>query len=121
MGLKHFGGSGETRAYSPQPNNREYMFKQGLETTHNLSFSSANDFGSIRVGFSHKEGEAIVENTNSKSTSFSLGSHVKISKVLSADINAGYNQNFRLNTPEIGTNNSGLNLIFMECLENIEV
>ncbi|GAA3564044.1 SusC/RagA family TonB-linked outer membrane protein [Snuella lapsa] len=97
---------GETRSYSPQPNNREYMFKQGLETTHNLSFSSASDFGSIRVGYVHKEGDAIVENTNYKSNSFSLGSHVNISEVLSADINAAYNQNFRLNTPEIGNNNS---------------
>jgi len=97
---------GETRAYSPRPNNRDYMFSNGTETAHNLSFSSSNDFGSIRVGFSHKESDAVVENTNSKSTNFSLGSHVNISKVLSADINAGFNQNFRLNTPEIGTNNS---------------
>ncbi|QTE22198.1 SusC/RagA family TonB-linked outer membrane protein [Polaribacter cellanae] len=97
---------GKTRTYSPQPNNRKYMFKQGIEKTHSLSFSSANDLGSIRVGFTHREADAIIENTNSKSTSFSLGSHVNISKVLSADINAGYNQNFRLNTPEIGNNNS---------------
>ncbi len=97
---------GETRGYSPQPNNREYMFKQGTETAHNLSFASASDLGSIRVGFSHKEGDAIVENTNSKSTNLSLGAHVNISKALSADINAGYNQSSRLNTPEIGNNNS---------------
>jgi len=97
---------GVTRPYSPNPNNREYMFKTGSEKNHNLSFSSAGDLGSIRVGISYKEGDAIVENTNSTSTNFSLGSHIKISKVFSADINAGYNQNFRLNTPEIGTNNS---------------
>ena len=98
--------NGETRNYSPQPNNREYMFKQGSETTHNLSFASASDLGTIRVGLAHKEGDAIVNNTTSKSTNLSLGSHINISKVLSADINAGYNQNFRLNTPEIGNNNS---------------
>jgi iron complex outermembrane receptor protein len=97
---------GEVRSYSPQPNNREYMFKNGTEQVHNFSFSSANDNGSIRVGISHKRGTAVVENTNSKSTNFSLGSHVNISKILSADINAGYNQNYRLNTPEIGNNNS---------------
>ncbi|WP_136465328.1 SusC/RagA family TonB-linked outer membrane protein [Flagellimonas onchidii] len=97
---------GETRPYSPQPNNREYMFRQGMQTSHNLSFSSASDLGSIRVGLFHQDSKAIVENTNSKSTNFSLGSHVNISKVLSADINAAYNQNFRLNTPEIGNNNS---------------
>lgn len=97
---------GKTRPYNPQPENREYMFKQGTEKNHNLSFSSTGDLGSIRVGISYKEGDAIVENTNSKSTNFSLGSHINISKVFNADINAGYNQNFRLNTPEIGNNNS---------------
>ena len=97
---------GKTRPYSPQPDNRKYMFKRGGEQSHNLSFSAANDFGTVRIGLNHKKGDAIVENTNSESTSFSLGSHVKISNILSADINAGYNQNFRLNTPEIGTNNS---------------
>lgn len=97
---------GETRPYSPEPNNREYMFRQGMETAHNLSFSSANDLGSFRIGLLHKEGKAIVENTNSKSTNFSIGSRVNISKMLNVDINAAYNQSFRLNTPEIGNNNS---------------
>ncbi len=97
---------GEMRSYSPQPDNREYMFKNGAEQVHNFSFSSANDKGSIRVGILHKFSDAVVENTNSKSTNFSLGSHVKISEFLSADINAAYNQSFRLNTPEIGNNNS---------------
>jgi iron complex outermembrane receptor protein len=97
---------GKVRPYSPQPDNRKYMFKQGIEKAYNLSFSSANDLGSVRVGFLHKESDAIVENTTSKSTNFSLGSHVNISKVFNADINAAYNQSYRLNTPEIGTNNS---------------
>jgi len=97
---------GETRAYAPQPNNRDYMYKQGVETIHNVSFATANDFGSIRIGVNRKDGDAVVNNTNYNSTSFSLGSHVNISKMLSADINASYNQNFRLNAPEIGNNNS---------------
>ena len=105
-GVQALWWDGETRPYSPQPNNRKYMFKQGAETTHILSFSSANDLGSIRVGISHKKGDAVVENTTYKSTNFSLGSRINISEVLSATINASYNQNFRFNTPEIGNNNS---------------
>ncbi|MEX0275230.1 MAG: SusC/RagA family TonB-linked outer membrane protein, partial [Flavobacteriaceae bacterium] len=97
---------GETRPYSPQPNNREYMFRQGIQTAHDLSFSNASDLGSIRMGFSHRESKAVVENVNSKSTNLSLGSRINISKALSADVNAAYNQNYRLNTPEIGNNNS---------------
>ena len=97
---------GEMRSYSPQPDNREYMYKSGKQTTHNLSFASASDMGSIRIGFNTTKGDAVVENTDNQSTSFSLGSHVNISKIFSADINANYNQNSRLNTPEIGNNNS---------------
>jgi len=105
-GQKIIRWDGENSTYSPQPDNREYMFKQGTKKTHNVSFSSASEFGSIRVGINHKKSDAIVENTDSESTSFSLGSHVNISKMFTADINAAYNQNFRLNTPEIGNNNS---------------
>lgn len=97
---------GETRPYSPQPNNRDYMFKTGTEYIHNFSFSSASELGSVRLGVSRKEGDAVVENTDYESTAFTLGSHVNISKVFSADINATYNQNKRLNSPEIGNNNS---------------
>jgi iron complex outermembrane receptor protein len=97
---------GELRPYSPQPDNRKYMFQQGTESKHNLSFSSANDFGSIRVSASITNGDSPVPNVNHKNNNFSLGSNVKISKMLSAEISASYNMSSRLNSPEIGTNNS---------------
>ncbi len=97
---------GELRPYSPQPHNREYMFQQGRETRHNLAFSSASDFGSIRVSASFGDNKLPVPNVNSNNTNFSLGSNLKISKMLSAEISASYNQTNRLNSPEIGTNNS---------------
>ncbi|MEQ6120899.1 SusC/RagA family TonB-linked outer membrane protein [Reichenbachiella sp. MALMAid0571] len=97
---------GQIRPYSPHPDNRKYMYKTGMENTHNVSFSSASDLGSIRLGISTKKGDAVVENTDYKSTSASLGSHINISKIFSADVTANYNQNSRLNAPEIGNNNS---------------
>jgi len=97
---------GELRPYSPQPDNREYMFQQGTDSRHNLSFSSANDFGSIRLSASFAKANQPVPNAGSKNTNFSLGSNVKISKMLSAELSASYNQSYRLNAPEIGTNNS---------------
>jgi len=97
---------GQTRPYSPQPDNREYMFRTATETTQNLSFSTSSDFGSVRLGVNRRKGDAIIENTDYESTSFSLGSHVNISKILSADINAAYNMNNRKNSPQIGNNNS---------------
>lgn len=97
---------GELRPYSPQPDNRKYLFQQGSESRHNLSFSAANDFGSIRMSASFINGSQPVPNVNNKNTNFYLGSNVKISKILSAEISAAYNQTERLNSPEIGTNNS---------------
>ncbi len=82
------------------------MFKTGTEQVHNISFATAGDHGSIRMGVARKEGDAIVENTDYESTAYTLGSRVEISKVFSADVNATYSINNRLNTPEIGNNNS---------------
>lgn len=97
---------GVTRPYSPQPDNRKYMFQQGNTTNHNLAFSSASDLGSFRLSASFGKGDQPVPNVSNKNSNFSLGSNVKISKILSAELSASYNQNFRLNSPEIGTNNS---------------
>lgn len=97
---------GVMRPYDPQPDNRKAYYKTGNETTHNLSFATSNDFGSIRVSATRTDGDAIVPNTNNNNTNFALGSNVTISKAITAEINVAYNQNFRLNTPEIGTNNS---------------
>lgn len=97
---------GELRPYSPQPNNRKAYYRQGNETTHNVSFSSGGEFGTVRLSASRTDGTAVVPNTNNHNTNFALGSNLKISKVISAEVNVAYNQSFRLNTPEIGTNNS---------------
>lgn len=97
---------GEMRPYSPQPDNRKYYYKQGNETRHNIAFSSGNDFGTIRMAISRINGDAVVPNTNHHSTNISLGSNLQISKALSAEVSIGYNQAYRYNTPEIGTNNS---------------
>jgi iron complex outermembrane receptor protein len=97
---------GKLRPYSPQPDNRAYMFQTGNSQQHNLSFSSASDFGSIRLSGSFADADQPVPNVSNKNTNFNLGSNVKISKMLTAEISASYNQNKRLNSPEIGTNNS---------------
>lgn len=97
---------GELRPYNPQPDNREYMFRQGTEQTHNLSFSNASEFGSIRLSGTYTKATSPIENTNYNNKNFSLGSRLKISKALSAELSAAYNQNYRLNAPQVGNNNS---------------
>ncbi|HRP57634.1 SusC/RagA family TonB-linked outer membrane protein [Agriterribacter sp.] len=97
---------GEMRPYSPQPDNRESYYRNGNETTHNVTFSGGGDFGTVRLSASRTDATAVVPNINNHNTNFALGSNLKISKAISAEINVAYNQNFRHNTPEIGTNNS---------------
>jgi iron complex outermembrane receptor protein len=97
---------GELRPYSPQPDNRESYYRTGNETTHNISFSGGGDFGTVRLAASRTDATAVVPNINNNNTNFALGSNLKISKAITAEINVAYNQNFRHNTPEIGTNNS---------------
>lgn len=97
---------GQMRPYSPQPDNRQSYYRQGNERTHSVSFSSGNDFGTVRLSLSRTDANAVIPNTNNHNTNLALGSHLKISKAVSADINIGYNQAYRLNTPSIGDNNS---------------
>lgn len=97
---------GEMRPYSPQPDNRESYYRQGNETTHNVSFSGGGDYGTVRLSASRTDATAVVPNTFNNNTNFALGSNLKISKAISAEVNVAYNQSYRHNTPEIGTNNS---------------
>jgi iron complex outermembrane receptor protein len=97
---------GTIRPYDPQPDNRSYMFQQGTQATHNLSFASSSDVGSMRISASLSNTTQPVPNVNSNNLNFGLGSNLKISNIFSAELSAAYNQTNRLNSPEIGTNNS---------------
>jgi iron complex outermembrane recepter protein len=97
---------GELRPYSPQPDNRKFYYKTGMDKTHNISFSGGGEFGTVRMSISRTDADAVVPNTNNHNTNFSLGSNLKISKAITAEISAGYNESYRLNSPEIGNNNS---------------
>lgn len=97
---------GELRPYSPEPDNRKAYYRQGNETTHNISFSTGGDFGTVRMSATRTDGIAVAPNIFNNATNFALGSNLKISKILTSEINVAYNQSYRHNTPEIGTNNS---------------
>ncbi|SMO31786.1 iron complex outermembrane recepter protein [Solitalea koreensis] len=97
---------GSMRSYSPQADNRSSYYNTGSEQIHNVAFSTANDFGTLRLSASTTKGDAVIDNVNNKKSFFSLGSTVKISKMLSAEVSASYNQANRLNTADVGSNNS---------------
>ncbi|MEJ0103586.1 MAG: SusC/RagA family TonB-linked outer membrane protein [Bacteroidota bacterium] len=93
---------GVQRPYSAQPNNWKAFFPDGYVSQHNVSVSGGSDFGSIRLSYTREDNKANVLNSNYNSNVFNLGSSIKISSKLTADITASYVNYQRLNTPPIG-------------------
>lgn len=96
---------GVMRPHSPQPDNQEFYFRNGVQNSHNISFSNAGDYGSVRVSIGRIDNNAVIQNSNYSHTSFSLGSNLNISKVLNAEVTATYNDFYRLNGMDMTANN----------------
>ncbi len=96
---------GEMRPFDPQPDNIKQYFKNGNTTTHNLSFSGGNDFGSLRVSMTHTDHEAIIPNSIYNQTTINLGSTLNISSKVKADLAISYMDYYRLNSPTLGDDN----------------
>lgn len=97
---------GVTRPYSATKDANKSFFRTGNTSTHNLSFSKAGDFGSVRVSMNRTDNTAIVPNSGYDQTSFNIGSNLNLSKKMKAEAVAGYSRYNRMNTPSMGDNNS---------------
>ncbi len=84
----------------------KFFYKNGYTTTHNISFSSAGELGSVRVGITREDSDGIVDNTDYDRTAFSLGSNLNISKTLKGEVYATYNNYNRHNVLNIGNNDN---------------
>jgi len=93
---------GEMRSWSPQPDNIKSYFGDGSTATHNISFSGGSDAGTIRVSMTRTDHTPIIPNSNYNQTTINLGSNVKISEKVKADIAISYINYKRLNSPNIG-------------------
>ncbi|MFC7523876.1 SusC/RagA family TonB-linked outer membrane protein [Parapedobacter sp. GCM10030251] len=97
---------GTLRSYSPQPDNIQSFYRTGNTQTHNVAFSGANDLGSIRVSYTRQNNTAIIPNSNFNNNTFNLGSSIKISKKVTADITTSYINYNRHNSPNVGDSNN---------------
>lgn len=93
---------GEMRAFSSQPENLQRYFQQGNTTTHNVSFSGGGETGTIRVSMTRTDHTAIIPNSSFDQTTVNLGSKLKISEKVNADIAFSYINYNRRNTPSLG-------------------
>ena len=64
---------GVMRPHSPQPNNQEFYYRNGIQSTHNISFSNAGEYGTVRVAINHTNSDAVIDNSNFKQTNFNFG------------------------------------------------
>jgi len=71
-----------------------------------VAFSSAGDYGSVRVSLNRSDNAAILSNSGFDQTSANIGSNLNLIKKLKLETSAGYTRYNRLNTPSIGDNNS---------------
>lgn len=97
---------GVKRKWEANPDNIKSYFRTGNTTTHNVSFSGGGEFGTVRVSLSRSDNRAIVPNSNFNQTSVNVGSNIDISKRIKAEATSSYTRFNRLNTPNIGDNNS---------------
>lgn len=97
---------GTKRNYSPQPDNIRSFYRTGNTQTHNVAFSGANDLGSVRLSYTRQNNTSIIPNSNFNNNTFNLGTNVKISKKVTADVSASYINYYRLNSPDVGNSNN---------------
>ena len=104
---------GEMRNYSPQPDNLEMAFRQGITQTHNVSVQGGNDKGTIRMSFTNQDQTPIVENSNFNRTTVNFGSNIRISEKLKADVALTYVKYQRKNSPMIGEDENSFSKGFL--------
>lgn len=97
---------GTKRNYSPQPDNIKSFYRNGNTQTHNVAFSGANDLGSIRLSYTRQNNTSIIPNSDFDNNTFNLGSSVKISKKVTADVSTSYINYNRKNSPDVGNSNN---------------
>ncbi|WP_052266356.1 SusC/RagA family TonB-linked outer membrane protein [Pedobacter kyungheensis] len=93
---------GVLRPYSAQPDNWKAFFPDGSVVTHNVAISGGSDNATGRLSYTRNDTKANILNSNMQSNTFNLGSTLKVSKKLSAEVTASYVNFTRLNAPSVG-------------------
>ena len=93
---------GEMRSYSPQPDNYKSAFHNGTTQTHNIAASGGGDIGTMRVSITRQDHKAIIDNSDFDRTTINMGTNLKISDKLIADLSYSYINYNRLKQSSFG-------------------
>ncbi|MBV7530707.1 SusC/RagA family TonB-linked outer membrane protein [Chitinophaga sp. sic0106] len=97
---------GTMQANTPQPDNIKLLYSNGQQSTHNVSLSGGNEWGSIRASFSHLDNTSVLPNSGYGRNNFNLGSNMRLTKRVTAQITASYIINNYDNPPQLGNNDA---------------
>jgi iron complex outermembrane recepter protein len=99
---------GTTRPYTANPNIFKSFYKTGSTSTHNVSFSSGGDVGTLRASYTRTANDGITNNSNYSQNVFNVGSSINVSSKVKAEVSASYTNLSRLNAPNLlAENNKG--------------
>lgn len=94
---------GVLRPYSAQPDNWKAFFPNGSVSQHNVSISGGGEFGTARFSYTRDDNKANILNSKFSTNTFNIGSSIKVSKKVTAEITGSYINFQRLNTPPVGS------------------
>tara|TARA_R110000796_G_scaffold67449_2_gene154672 strand:- start:104818 stop:107997 length:3180 start_codon:yes stop_codon:yes gene_type:complete len=101
---------GETRPWSPSPNDVKSFYESALTNVVTLAFSKADDDYNIRTTLTHVNANGIVPNSNNKSTKFSINASYDINDKFKIFTNINYEDRYTLNNPTQGYGNIASNM-----------
>lgn len=93
---------GVQRPYVGKPDNWKAYFPDGSVSSHNIAVNGGNENASARLSYTRTDTKPNMINSDMESNTFNLGSMLKISKKMSAEITSSYTNFKRLNAPQQG-------------------
>ena len=102
---------GVKRKWDPQPDNRKAFFRTGSTIVQNVAVSGGGDYGSFRLGLTHTDNKAIIQNSGYAQNTLNFGSNLNLSKAIKAEVTATYTNYNRDNTPDISNDQGWSNFM----------
>ena len=82
--------TGDTKAYSAQPDNVKNFFRTGVKAITSIALEKGTDQGSLRFSYTHNDSGSILPNSDLESHNFNLRGTLQLSEKLSIDTKATY-------------------------------
>ena len=93
--------TGDTTAYSPQPNNIEDFFRLGSTLSNSLALSGGNDKTQARVSISHLKNKGIMPNSELERLNINLNVSTELTDKITLDAKANYIKQDVFNRPNL--------------------